>query len=265
MNLQPFETYLSINVGKKTTNNYVNQMKGFFLHVPEFNQESVNNYLSSKVNAWSAGSMNAFFKAVKWYMKFTKVVVELPKTKKVERKPRAYLQEKEIDEILIQVPVIFQDGQKVKLVLELLFNSGLRPKELYTLKRDNINLIDGKIVLSNTKTKSSRTVFIPEDLANDIKNYFNTEPEKNNAFNLGEQSISYYCRMISQYMNIKINPYKWRHNFAHDYLKRSGNDIVALSKLLGHTSIETTQIYSDIDEQELQERYKKAFKNKRRK
>jgi site-specific recombinase XerD len=265
MDLTSFQTYLSINVGKKATNNYMNQMKGFFLHFQEFNQESVNNYLASKVNTWSSGSFNCFFKAVIWYMKFTKVMVELPEMKKVEKKPRKYLDEKVIEDILSKTAIMFKDGQKVRIILELLFVSGMRPDELYNLKRENVNLTDSKISLVNTKTKLSRVVFISSDLANNIKSYFNTEPEKENAFNLCEQSLSYYCRMISQYMNIKITPYMLRHSFAHDFLKKSGNNLIGLANLLGHGSIETTRIYSDIDEKELEEIYRKAYSKRRKK
>lgn len=264
MCLSNFKTYLSINLGKKSTSNYVNQMKGFFLQYAEFNQENINNYLASKVDKWSAGSYNAFFKAVKWYIAFSKIEVELPKAKKVERKPRAYLKENDIDNILKNVPVIFQDGRKVRLVLELLFKTGMRPSELYELKRKNVNIEESAITLVNTKTHLSRVVFITKDLANDIQNYFNAEPEKDNAFNLNNQSLSYYCRMIKQYMNLEINPYQWRHNFAHNYLKKSGNDIVALSQLLGHTNLSSTQVYCGINKEELQERYNKAFKKMRK-
>jgi integrase/recombinase XerD len=262
-NLDKFEEYLSINVGKKATSNYYLQMKGFFLHYPEFNQENINQYLASKINTWkSGGSFNAFFKSCKWYMKFAKIEVELPKTKKVENKPRKYLQEKDVEDILNKVPLLFKDGYKAQLVLELLFMSGLRPNELFTLKRCNVNLDQTKIALVDTKTFRSRIVPIPKKLANDIKNYFNMEVEQSNAFNLTPTTIAHYCRTISKHMNLEINPYMWRHNMAHNFLKKT-NNLVALSKMLGHTSIKTTQIYCDIDEKELQNIYDKAF-NKRK-
>jgi hypothetical protein len=95
MDLTTFQTYLSINIGKKATLNYYKQMKTFFSCYPEFNQENVNSYLASKVGVWCNGSFNIFFTAVKWYAKFLKVEIELPKTKKMEQKPRPYTQEKE--------------------------------------------------------------------------------------------------------------------------------------------------------------------------
>ena len=265
MDLTSFQTYLSINVSQKTTMNYVNQMAGFFRCHSEFTQEEVNKYLASKVDRWSDGSYNAFFKAVIWYVKFTKIPIELPEFKKVERKPRTYLKEKDIEDILIKIPLIFGDGQKIQIIFELLFMSGLRPEELLTLKRNNINIEESKIVLVETKTRFSRTVFIPKELAIRISNYFNSEPEKENAFNLNNQSLGYYCRTISKHLNINIYPYMTRHSFAHAYYRRSGNDIVALAKLLGHTNLSSTQVYSDIDEKELKEKYNRAFKNKRRK
>lgn len=264
MDLTNFQDYLSINVGKKTTSNYLNQMKSFFLYYSEFTQESVNKYLASKVDVWVDGSFNAFFKAVMWYMKFSKIQIELPDFKKIERKPRAYLTEEVIEDIITKTPIIFKEGQKVAIILELIFMSGIRPNELFTLKRENIKIEEAKIVLINTKTHNSRIVFIPKELAKTIFNYFNTEPENENAFNLNNQSLGYYCRTISKCMNLKLYPYMLRHSFSHNYLKRSGNDIVALAKMLGHTNLSSTQIYCDIDEKEFRERYDKTFKKKRK-
>jgi site-specific recombinase XerD len=265
MDLTSFKDYLSINVSKKTTENYLHQMESFFRYQPEFTQEAVNQYLASKVDAWVDGSFNAFFKAVKWYIKFTKITIELPKNKKVEKKPRPYLTEEIINDILTKAPMIFDDGQKVRIVIELIFMSGVRPNELYTLRRENINIEEAKIVLVKTKTHNARIVFIPKELAITILNYFNTEPEKENAFNLNDQSLTYYCRTIAKHLNIKIYPYMLRHSFAHNYYKKSGNDIVALGKMLGHSNLASTQIYSDIDEKEFRERYDKVFKNKKNK
>jgi len=263
MDLTNFQTYLSINVGSKATNNYFSQMKGFFVHFQEFNQESINSYLASKVGVWKNGSFNAFFRAVKWYMKFSKIVVELPKTKKEERKPRAYLEEKQMEEILSQVPVIFQDGQKAKMVLELLYMTGMRPDELYNLKRENINLQEVTVTLINTKTFKSRLVFIPKDLANEIQSYFNSEAEKENAFNLNERTLDYYCQTISKYMNIKVYPYMIRHSFAQMF-KEKCKDMPSLAQTLGHTNLNTTMIYSDITDEKRKEQYQKLFNKKRR-
>lgn len=263
--LSSFKTWLSINVGRKSTDNYINQMKGFFLHYPEFNQENLNNYLASKLNLWGSGSFNCFYKAVRKYMLFTKVTLELPKSKREERKPRTYTKAVDIEEMLSKCPIIFRDYQKAQTVLELLFLSGMRPKELLTLKRENINLIERKISLINTKTATSRVVFLTDKLAKNIFKIFQREVEDKNAFNLNESSIEYYCSTISKYCNIKINPYQLRHGFAHNFLKKSGNNLIALSKILGHIHLDTTQIYCDVNEKELQEIYNKTLNKKRRK
>lgn len=258
-----FETWLSIRVGKKTTDNYVNQMKGFFLHYPELNQTSLNQYLSSKINNWGDGSYNCFFKAIKQYMLFTKTNYELPSYKIVEQKPRKYLKEKDIEEILIKLPLIFPNYKKVQCILTLLFFTGMRPNELLTLRRENVNMDESKIVLVNTKTHKSRTVFLTPELKQLISNIFQKETEKNNAFNISESTIGYYFQRISECLNINVYGYLARHTFSHMFLKKSGNNLIALSKILGHRNLSTTQIYSDVDENELQEIYDKSFKKRK--
>jgi site-specific recombinase XerD len=262
MDLNEFKTWLSIHVGKKTTSNYLKVMESFFRQYSEFNQDNLNKYLSSKIDVWCPAMFNLFFAGVKKYCQFSKVTVELPKAKRVERKARPYVQEVNINEIIEKLPVLFNDYQKVKCVFSLLFLSGMRPKELYTLKRKNIKLDEHKIVLENTKTHNSRTIFITPEVEQDISTFFSREQEQDNAFNLGETTIQYYCQKITKHFNIKLTPYMLRHSFSHAFLKRTNNNLVALSKMLGHTSIKTTQIYSDIDEKELQTIFNKAFKRR---
>jgi site-specific recombinase XerD len=264
VDLTEFQTWLSINVGTKSTINYTNQMKGFFLRFSELTQETLNQYLSSKVDKWAGGSYNAFFKAIRQYMKFTKTTIELPAFKTVEAKPRAYFKEDYIQDIISKFPIIFRDYKKVQCIFELLFMSGMRPKELINLKRENVNIEERKIILVNTKTFKSRVVFITDDLAKKILYIFEKEVEKENAFNLNETSIQYYGQTVSKYLNIKFNPYKMRHSYSHNFLKRSGNNLIALSDMLGHTNLSTTQLYCNINEKELHDIYDKAF-NKRRK
>lgn len=216
MDLTDFKNYLSINLGKKSALNYEEQMKSFFKQHEELTQDTLNQYLSSKVDKWGAGSFNAFFKAMKWYFKYTKTTLDLPAFKRVERKVRPYLKEKDIQDILDKCPLIFDDYKKVQCILEILFMSGMRPKELLNLQRKNINIEERKIVLVETKTFKSRTVFLTPSLAKKIQYIFERETEKENAFNLNETSISYYCQKISECLNIKFNAYMTRHCVSAD-------------------------------------------------
>lgn len=259
MDLTEFKTWLSINVGKKTTSNYFKVMQSFFRQYDEFTQENINKYLSSKIDIWCPAMFNLFFSGVKKYSQFTKIAVELPKAKRVEKKARPYIKEVNMDEILNKVQVLFNDSQKAKCILSLMILSGMRPNELYSLKRENVKLDEKRIYLINTKTHHARIIFLTPELADDIKMLFNREPEKENAFNIGETALYYYCQKITKCFNIKLTPYMLRHSFSHLFLKKSNNDIRALSQILGHTSIKTTQIYSDVDEKELQDIYNKAF------
>ncbi len=266
IDLTDFKTWLSIHVGKKTTRNHITNMEAFFRKGYEFNQEHINKYLASKSDVWCAGMFNSFFASAKKYSTFSKISIELPEQKKIDkRKARPYLKEEQINEIIDKIHLLFTDAQKAKCVLSLMLGSGMRPKELYTLKRANIDLQERKIFLEKTKTVVSRTIFIPPDLISDINVFFAREPEVNNAFNLGEKTIAYYCQKIKEYLNIQVTPYMLRHSYSHSFLKKANNNIVALSNLLGHTNLETTKIYCNIDEKELHDIYDKAFQKKRRK
>jgi integrase len=263
VDLQGFKNYLSINLGKKSALNYEGQMKSFFKQHEELTQDTLNQYLSSKVDKWGAGSHNCFFKAIRWYFKYTKTTLDLPTFKRVEKgKARPYLKEKDIQDIFDKLPLIIEDYKKAQCVLEILFYSGIRPKELLTLQRKNVNIEERQVVLVDTKTFKSRTVFLTPSLAKKISYIFERETEKENAFNLNETTISYYCQKISECLNIKFNAYMCRHSFAHLFLKKSHNDLIGLASMLGHEKIETSRIYSEINNEERQIQFDKLFNKK---
>lgn len=219
IDLTEFKNYLAINgANQKTISNYVNQMASYFKQHSEFNQESINKYLANKVTYLSNGSYNMVIKSMKKFNLYVKANLELPKLKKVERKVRPYIQEDEIIDILSKCHVIFDDYTKVICIVKLLFFSGMRPKELVNLKREDINLDKQEIIVKNTKTFKARKIFIPQDVVVTIKAVFGNEPEKTNAFNTTEANVYYYFKKINETFkpSVKLYPYLGRHCVSSD-------------------------------------------------
>lgn len=142
-------------------------------------------------------------------------------------------------------------------VMELLFATGMRISELCSLKQENLDL-ENKTVLIFGKGAKERMLQIGNDeviaaLAT-YKTYFSDELSQTDWLfvnrlqnRLSEQSVRY---MINHYadtakIEMHITPHMFRHSFA-TLLLEADVDIRYIQKMLGHSSITTTQIYTSV-------------------
>lgn len=142
-------------------------------------------------------------------------------------------------------------------VIELLFATGMRISELCSLRINDINLHD-KIILIYGKGSKERRIQIGNDevahILEEYKNNFLSEIQTCNHFfvnqngkALSEQSIR---RMINKYASLAsieqhITPHMFRHTFATSLLE-ADVDIRYIQEMLGHSSINITQIYTHV-------------------
>ena len=148
------------------------------------------------------------------------------------------------------------------VVLELLFDTGLRVSELCSLKRDSFALdIDGLRILVNGKGQKQRVIQISNpQLLTLVKVYYNEyskamQEQEAILFNQQGRPISPQSvrRIINKYVKKSnsaghITPHMFRHTFATALLEE-GVDIRYIQVLLGHSSISTTQIYTHVTTQ----------------
>lgn len=142
-------------------------------------------------------------------------------------------------------------------VAELLFATGMRISELCTLKSDDVNLYEG-IILIYGKGDKERRIQIGNDavihILEEYKNDFQTEIESCKHFfanqsgkALSDQSVR---RMINKYtslaaIDLHITPHMFRHTFATSLLE-ADVDIRYIQEMLGHSSINVTEIYTHV-------------------
>lgn len=157
----------------------------------------------------------------------------------------------------------YSNGNRIALrdimVLELLFNTGLRVSELCSLERDNFSLDDdGLRLLVNGKGSKERVIqLVTPELLKLSKLYYQTYAQQihqhsaifynRNGKRISPQSVQ---RIINRYLkklNLQnhITPHMFRHTFATSLLE-AGMDIRYIQSLLGHSSISTTQIYTHV-------------------
>lgn len=122
--------------------------------------------------------------------------------------------------------------------------TGLRISDIMNLKRADINQEIIRIKMVKTKNE------IPVKISKKAREIITHNPELFNKFFV-EQTLNKHLREIVKHIGIyrKISMHIGRHTFATSYI-RAGGDIVYLQKILGHSKLDTTMIYTHISEDE---------------
>lgn len=156
-----------------------------------------------------------------------------------------------------------------KAMLELMYSSGLRVSELVDLKLSNVDLDNGYVRCLG-KGKKERIVPIGEvaleylkiyidDYRDSMKKGYYTENIflNNHGKNITRQGFFLIIKNIAKEKNIdkNITPHMLRHSFA-THLLNNGANLRTIQEMLGHSSITTTQIYTNVSNDIIKENYK---------
>lgn len=160
--------------------------------------------------------------------------------------------------------------QPLQDVASLMLETGMRPAELYGLKRENVSIKKGFLQIENSKTKSSnRKVWLSDKALKILQNrserfigaYLFPKGEKDGDFptyQLNEQH-----RATLDRIKLKFRLYDCRHTFATRAIE-SGIDLLTLSHLLGHSGLNDVMRYAHVNEtrknEAIQQMQKKAAK-----
>ena len=248
------------NLSKNSLNNYLVDLDQFF-----FDQDSNSSNINIKIKTYIAqlrkrnlktSSVNRKISTLKNYLKFlhTEKIIdqidlqEFESLSSVKKIPKAISKS--------QMEQIFEDLKKSKqtnaglyiLILNLIYLSGLRISEALNLKWSDINYQDNSIYVYGKGSKE-RKVFIINDYLVQLKNL-----EKNNqfVFTINKKKIS--TRSVNKFLQNcydnsliknKLSSHIFRHSFATTMLENNA-DIRHIQKLLGHSSISTTEIYTKV-------------------
>lgn len=166
-----------------------------------------------------------------------------------------------------------------KAILELFFSTGLRVSELVSLDR-NIDLNTVELSIRG-KGGKVRVVFLSDEAKKHVRKYIDERVDidealfvdhskralsrvaQGNDMRLSTRSVE---RMIEKYAALagiskKCTPHVLRHSFATDLLY-NGADLRSVQMMLGHASIATTQVYTNVTNKFLREQFEKFHKKK---
>jgi len=182
----------------------------------------------------------------------------LPKTLDVDQMQRL-LEIKDNDSLAI----------RDRAILELFYSSGLRLSELVGLNLEQLELKQAMLTVTGKGNKTRRLPIgkkAIEALQDWLKIRRDITKIENNAVFLSQQGKRLSARSVQQRMRhwaqkqgmaSHVHPHMLRHSFASHVLESSG-DLRAVQELLGHSDINTTQIYTHLDFQHLAKVYDKA-------
>ncbi|WP_158796856.1 tyrosine-type recombinase/integrase [Pedobacter sp. L105] len=157
-----------------------------------------------------------------------------------------------------------------KLVIEVLFGTGMRLAELLGLKNGDIDFYEETIKVFG-KRKKERIIPITKQLVNQLKEYielksvqkFNNKTEDLFVTDKGAKIYPLFIyKLVKSYLTYvstqdKKSPHVLRHSYATSLLNR-GADLNAIKELLGHASLAATQVYTHNSIERLKTIYKQA-------
>jgi integrase/recombinase XerC len=194
------------------------------------------------------------------------------KAPKIPKRLPVVITEQKMDSLLDADNVFSDDfeGHRNRLILELLYGTGMRLSELVSLSNEDVNIYENQIKVLGKRNKE-RIIPISKVLADLIADY---QVLKNNLdFNIKSSSLivtndgkavypKFIYRVVHSILSIistqdKKSPHILRHSFATTLLNR-GADLNAIKELLGHSSLAATQVYTHNSVEKLKSIYKQA-------
>jgi len=247
------------NLSSNTVKNYLIDLNQFFYN--NFSNTQIDKEFEAFIsklrkNNFSLSSINRKVSVIKNFFKFLqseKIIdpINLDKfesLKNSKKIPNA-IAKSQIDEIFNSLNNSKSRNSKVyTMVLKLMFLSGLRVSEALNLRWSDLNINDFSLNIYGKGSKE-RKVYLTQDFSNQLSHL------KSNSiyiFNIKNKPIS--IRTINKFLNDSfkngiinksISSHIFRHSFATTMLENNA-DIRHIQKLLGHSSISTTEIYTKV-------------------
>jgi integrase/recombinase XerD len=243
------------NYSENTIKNYVSQVNLFLTHFnksatkpSEINERQIKQWI---MQAQTINTRKHRLSAIKLFYHLTGK--QPLKFKNIEY-PRA---EKKLPIILSQDEIqrMFNACQnlKHKVILAIIYSTGIRVSELINLKWKHIDRLRGIINILGAKGKKDRQVMLPQNIIPLLIQYYRHEKPKEYVLNgqfriqYSQTSVRNVVKQIAQKAGISKHVYTHliRHcSFTH--MVEAGTDINLIQRLAGHNSPKTTSIYTHI-------------------
>ena len=267
--IETFLNYLYVEkaCSKNTLTAYEKDIRGFALFIQRkeisltnSKTKDIMDYLMMKRKTLGPASVSRLLAALKSFYKFL-ILDDI-----IDANPASAIEGPRIGQ---KLPVVLTPGEteslinaasniKERFILEVLYATGIRVSELTHLKIEDIDL-DGGWLKVKGKGKKERYVPFGENIARIIEEYISQKNNSKGYILKGQKSgpmtrvgIWKITKRCAGKALIKktIAPHTLRHTFA-THLLENGADLRTIQVLLGHSNIDTTQIYTHINKRNI--------------
>ena len=288
MSIQSFVDYLSLEkkYADHTITAYQKDLEVFQNYLlDEFSDDNLTDISYSQIRTWiiqlvdegnSNRTINRKISSLNNYYKFLIKIGDLKhsplakhKALKVQKKVHIPFSEEEINAVLNSAATHDFEALRNKLIVELLYSTGIRRSELINLKINDVDLVQQQIKVLGKRNKEryiplistvQETLKLYLEMRNTLKHIVATD-----FLFLTQKGAKTYGTLVYRVINtyfseasskVKKSPHILRHSFA-THLLSHGADLNAVKELLGHSSLAATQVYTHNNISEL----KKVYEN----
>lgn len=244
-----------------TLKNYVRfnkQLLDYLRKSPEeISEDDVKFYIAENLADKASISIIMFLASIKYaYSSILKKDITMNiKRPKREKKLPTVLTKQEIFSLLNSL-----NNKKSKLMISLVYATGMRVSEVTSLKIDDLNFEESIGHVRQGKGKKDRAFNIPKFLSSKLKRLAEKEnsfgviylfPGRNNS-KMSDRNVQKIVKNAAKKAGIKknVHTHTLRHSFA-THLLENDVDIRKIQELLGHSDLSTTQIYTHVSSAEL--------------
>ena len=279
--INDFISYISKkNYSINTYTSYINDLYYFYIFIKKdlkkVTFEDVKDYLEHlNLKKEKTSSIRRKISSLKSFYKFLYKnnyinKKDYPLTKiaypKMEKKLPKFIYYNDLLEI-INESTKDKDGVRDRLIIEMLYATGVRVSELINIKINDIDFNNRRIIVLG-KGNKERIVYYGEYAEEVLKEYMKTHERKNHNYlfvnsrggKLTDRGVRYIIDNIMSKLSVKthVTPHVLRHTFATDMLN-NGCDIKVVQELLGHSSLKATEIYTHVTNEHLKKVYYECF------
>ena len=281
--IDEFCNYLLIDkhYSNNTIESYKRDLTKFYVYIDKdlkkVSKDDIKNYLKhlydDKMNERSIARNISTLKSFYKFLIINKTIKDNPMESislpKLGKKLPNTLSEEDINKLL-DIKLNDNYSYRNKAMLELMYATGLRVSELVNLKVYDVNLEEA-IVKTMGKGSKERIIPIGDYALNALKTYINEYRSSlfkrevndylflnNHGMRMTRQGFFKIIKKLASEQGIKkdFSPHTLRHSFA-THLLSHGADLRIIQELLGHSDVSTTQIYTHVSNEELEDTFKK--------
>jgi integrase/recombinase XerC len=286
--VKDFISYLSLQkrASKHTVESYQNDLLEFFgfinseisnIPITEINHQHARSFMAHLIDEKkSPRTVNRKLSTLKSFFKFlvrNQIITINPMQKvigpKTAKKLPVFIDEGQTEQLFLNYEFNNDfSGVRDKLIIDILYQTGLRRAELISIKESDIDFYNSQLKVLGKRNKE-RIIPFGIDLKRNLEAYLRVKTE-NELLNsvllvtkkntpLTPQQVTLIVKKILSVVttNSKKSPHVLRHTFA-THLLNNGADINAVKELLGHASLSATQVYTHNTIEKLKKSYNQA-------